>query len=231
MGAAGFFVTGSASAGGLTRAACALVGALRAENIDVGAMIPIETGAAGPGPRARDVLGRAAGGGDAPQDVCPCVLPLPASPRVAAGSAARNIDLDEIECAFDRIAAGRAAVVVQAWGGLLDPIDPGLCAADLAVRLGLPLVLAEVGSPGLLGRWALVCEAAAARSLEVAGGLVELPDRTGLSEAEATGLEAELEALRADLGPRFLGTLPADTAEVGPSEADLEVSSLLERLR
>jgi dethiobiotin synthetase len=227
VGTAGFFVTGSGPLPDRTAASCALIRGLRSHGIDTGAMKPIETGTTGgQGGPAAARLGEAAGGQDAPEDVCPFPFSLAAVPAVAARAAGRPVDLEAIDFAFSRIAARRAAVVVEGCGGLLAPLGHGVCSADLAARLGLPLILAESGAGGVIERTALVVEAALARDLPVAGFVL-----CGGVELEEPGRAAELEELRGHLGGRWLGAIePQDPTKPGRPPT-LDVSELLTHLR
>jgi dethiobiotin synthetase len=145
---------------------------------------------------------------------------------VAARAAGRPVDLEAIDFAFSRIAARRAAVVVEGCGGLLAPLGHGVCSADLAARLGLPLILAESGAGGVIERTALVVEAALARDLPVAGFVL-----CGGVELEEPGRAAELEELRGHLGGRWLGAIePQDPTKPGRPPT-LDVSELLTHLR
>lgn len=215
MGVAGFFVTGSEPFDQRTRASCALVRALRRAGIDAGAMKPIETGTDGREPTRSERLRRAAGGRDAAEDVCPYPYSRAGAPAGVSREARRPIDLEEIEAAFARIASRRAAVVVEGEGGLLTPIRDDRSSADLAARLGLPLVLAEPRSEGVLERVALGLEASSARGLTVAG-LVLCPQPTGRSSAA----EWDLAEARRRLGGRVLGEIGDPRAgsifELGP---------------
>jgi dethiobiotin synthetase len=219
----GFFVTGCARFDPRTHAACALVRALRKSGIDVGAMKPVETGWHDRGREAVMELVRAAGDGDALDDVCPFPFELEASPIVAARAADRPIDPFEIESAFARISARRAAVIVEGAGGLLSTVCDGVAMAELAGRLGLPLVLVESADEGAAERLDLVCEAAMVRGLEVVGVIL-----SRRASAAGPGVEAELDWLRMWLGGLLVGVVTA--AEPG-AEEQLDVSRILEELR
>ncbi len=231
MSAPGFFVTGTDTGVGKTVASCGLVRALRAEGIDAGAMKPIETGVGADGPQDAQALRRAAGDLDPLADVCPIQLPLPAAPSVAAADAGSAIELEPIEDAFARIAARRAAVVVEGAGGLLVPIRDGLQGqgfdmADLAARLGLPLIVVARAALGTINHTLLTLEAAASRGLEVAG--VVICHCTGpLSEADALNLAP----LRGQLGDRLIAEIPPLAEGAEADRNGFRLDRLLARLR
>ena len=100
-GAAGVFVTGTGTGVGKTVVACALIRALRARGIDVGAMKPVETGVGADGPQDAQALRAATGEADPLADVCPYAFALPAAPSVAAAREGRSIDVTRLVAGFD----------------------------------------------------------------------------------------------------------------------------------
>jgi dethiobiotin synthetase len=66
-------------------------------------------------------------------------------------------------------ARGHEPVVCEGVGGLLVPITPGYLVRDLAVDLGLPLVIAARTGLGTINHSLLTIEAARATGLRVAG--------------------------------------------------------------
>jgi dethiobiotin synthetase len=226
VSAAGFFVTGTDTGVGKTVVACALVRALRAAGVDVGAMKPIETGVGAAGPLDAIALRRAAGNLDPLEDVCPIQFELPAAPNVAAAHAGSVVDLERVEEAFSRISARRAAVIVEGAGGLLVPTKTGATMADLADALKLPLIVVARASLGTINHTLLTLEAARARGLDVAGVVISFPDGP-LSAADA----ANLGALRAQLGALLLGEVPPLSDAAAANGVDLNLAPLLARLR
>ena len=222
----GFFVTGTDTAVGKTVVTCALVRALRARGLDVGAMKPVETGVGDAGPLDALALRAAAGDVDALEDVCPQRFALPAAPTVAAAAEAREVDLRAIEAAHARLAARHAWLVVDGAGGLLVPAACGASMADLAARLGHPLIIVARARLGTLNHTALTLEAARRRGLTVAGLAICHADGA-LCAADASSLEA----LRADPGAPLLGEIPPLAQEQQPAEDALDIDALLQHGR
>ncbi len=201
---AGCFVTGTDTGVGKTLVSCALIAELRARGFEVGAIKPIETGVGPDGPLDAIALRDAAGTGDTLELVCPQQFALPAAPNVAAHAEARDVDLAAIEAAFRRIADGRDFIIAEGAGGLLVPIRDGYTMADLARELGLPLLIVARAALGTINHTRLTLEAAATRNLLVVG--VVISHAAGeLSAADASNLGA----LRAELGDRLIGEIPA----------------------
>jgi dethiobiotin synthetase len=223
-GARGVFVTGTDTGVGKTLVACGLLRALRARGRAAGAMKPIETGVSPAGPADALALCAAAGARDALEDVCPQRFALPAAPSVAAQAEGRRVDLDAVRAAFERLAARHERLVVEGAGGLLVPVAPGVCMADLAAELGLPLLVVARAALGTINHTCLTLEAAAARRLELAG--VVISHAAGpLSGPDA----ANLSALRELLGARLVGEVPP-LAAGGDAAAHLDLDALQARL-
>jgi dethiobiotin synthetase len=201
--ARGLFVTGTDTGVGKTVIACALLRALRARGLDAAGMKPIETGVGEAGPLDAQALQRAAGGGDPLDEVCPQRFALAAAPAVAAEAEGRAVDLARVRAAFDGLAARHEAIVAEGAGGLLVPIATGVCMADLARDLGLPLVVVARAALGTINHTRLTLEAAASRGLRVAGVVVSHA-AAGLPASDL----ANLAALRAGLGSLLVGEVP-----------------------
>ena len=214
-------MTGTDTGAGKTVVACALVRALRRRGIDAGAMKPIETGVAAGGPRDALALRAAAGDADPLDDVCPQRFSLAAAPAVAAAHEGRALDLEAVRKAFERLAARHELVVVEGAGGLLVPLADGLCMADLARQLELPLLLVARAALGTINHTLLTLEAAERRGLALAGVVVS-HTAGSLSDADA----ANLGALREALGPSLVGEIPP----LGPGETPPPGAIDLERL-
>lgn len=217
---AGLFVTGTDTGVGKTVVACALARALRARGRGVGVLKPCETGVGAEGPLDALALRAAAGVDDALGEVCPERFALPAAPSVAAAAEGKAVDLERIRAAARRLRARHEILLVEGAGGLLVPLAPGFAMADLAVELGLPLLVAARAELGTINHTLLTLEAAERRGLALAGVVIS-HSRGALSEADTRNLAG----LRAALGERLVGELPP-LAE--PARAD--GSSLADRL-
>jgi dethiobiotin synthetase len=196
----GVFVTGTDTGVGKTVVSCALLRALRARGLNVGAIKPIETGVGPEGPLDAIALRDAADSLDSLDVVCPQQFELPAAPSVAAEVEGRHVDHAAIARAFATVREGRDFVVVEGAGGLRVPIDSKTDMIDLAQSLQLPALLVARAALGTINHTLLSLEVAAARGLEVVGVVVSHSD-PNLSDADA----ANLGALRDGLGDRLLG--------------------------
>ena len=113
---------------------------------------------------------------------------LPASPEVAARAEGATIDVARIAAAYAALAADADFTIVEGAGGLLVPVAPGLLMADLAARLGLPLLIVARASLGTVNHTLLTLEAARARGLPVAGVVLSRAvESAGADEATNPG--------------------------------------------
>ncbi|OGU52813.1 MAG: dethiobiotin synthase [Hydrogenophilales bacterium RIFOXYA1_FULL_63_33] len=170
MSARGLFVTGTDTGVGKTRVAVALIQALRAHGLRVAAMKPVSAGNA-PGELNEDVIAllHAANVDADVQDVNPYAFAEPIAPHIAAELAGVRIELDVIAAAYSRLAAVADVVVVEGAGGWRVPLNEHEDMADLARRLGLPVVLVVGLRLGCLNHALLTAESIALRRVPWAG--------------------------------------------------------------
>jgi dethiobiotin synthetase len=208
-------VTGTDTGVGKTLVACALARGLRSRGVDVGVMKPVETGVGSSGPADARALREAAGVDEALELVCPQAFSLAAAPCVAAAAEGRRVDRRAIDAAYDALRSRHEFMLVEGAGGLLVPIAEGFSMADLALGLGLPLLVVARAALGTINHTLLTLEAAEQRGLRLAGVVISHAGGA-LSDADVRNLAA----LRAALGPRLLGEVPPLAAgEPAPDEA------------
>ena len=166
----GLFVTGTDTGVGKTRVAVALIHLLRARGLRVAAMKPVSAGSA-PGELNEDVVAllQAANVTAALRDVNPYAFAEPVAPHIAAQQAGMCVDLETIAAAYSRLAAIADVVVVEGAGGWRVPLNAQQDMADLAQRLGLPVVLVVGLRLGCLNHALLTAESIAFRQLPWAG--------------------------------------------------------------
>jgi dethiobiotin synthetase len=168
----GVFVTGTGTGVGKSVVAAALCAALAARGERVAAFKPAVTGLdepAGEWPPDHELLAAAAGAGQSPVEVAPHRFGPPLSPHLAAELSGETIEPALLVAAARGAGRGADAVVCEGVGGLLVPITPGYVVRDLAVDLGLPLVVAARTGLGTINHTLLTVESARAAGLAVAG--------------------------------------------------------------
>lgn len=170
MSGRGVFVTGTDTGVGKTRVAVALIRTLRAQGLRVAAMKPVSAGSA-PGELNEDVIAlrRAANVLADVRDMNPYAFEPAIAPHIAAEQAGVRIDPEVIAGAYARLAAMADVVVVEGAGGWRVPLNEQEDMADLAQRLGLPVLLVVGLRLGCLNHALLTAESVARRCLPWAG--------------------------------------------------------------
>ena len=169
----GFFVAGTDTGVGKTRVAAALIRALVKQGLRVAAMKPVAAGACATdtGLRNADALALAAAANvEAPYEmVNPYCFAPAVSPHIAAREAGVIVEPDVVRRHFDLLAARADCVVVEGAGGWLAPIGERQTMADIAVALGLPVLLVVGLRLGCLSHALLTARAIREDGLPLAG--------------------------------------------------------------
>lgn len=218
MTARGWFVAGTDTGVGKTRASCALLHALRGRHLRCVGMKPV---AAGAEPdvsgqlQNEDVLAlRAASSFRVPPTLDnPVLLPTPTSPHIAAVRAGQVIDVERLATAYRAIAAQADAVVVEGAGGFMVPLSSRHTGADLAAALGLPVILVVGLRLGCLNHALLTRDAIRQRGLRLAGWIANRLDLLMLEQ------DANISYLREQLDAPLLADWPWDPAAEAASLA------------
>ena len=171
--ARGVFIAGTDTGVGKTHTTVRVVRALARCGLRVAAMKPVAAGAdpTARGLRNADALLLAAAA-NVPADygrINPYCLPLPVSPHIAARDAGICIETSVIATRFRELAVVSDCVVVEAAGGWLAPISDRESMADVALALGLPVLLVVGLKLGCLNHARLTAEAIEASGLALAG--------------------------------------------------------------
>lgn len=200
------FVVGTDTGVGKTHVACALLQALALHHPRVVGMKPVAAGVVpwGEGWASEDSIAlRTASTVAVPSALDnPVLLPDPLSPHIAAARAGVQIDIHTIVQAYAALSAQADAVVVEGAGGFHVPLSDTATGADLAVALGLPVVLVVGLRLGCLNHALLTAEAIAARGLTLAGWVANRVDPDMLAPDD------NIAWLRQRLGAPLLADIP-----------------------
>ncbi|MEN9544053.1 MAG: dethiobiotin synthase [Pseudomonadota bacterium] len=202
-----FFITGTDTGVGKSRASAALLHTLARSGQNAVGMKPV---AAGAEPDAQGVLQnedalalRAASTVRVPPELDnPICLADATSPHIAARKAGARIDIGLIADRFRELQSLADAVVVEGAGGFLVPLNETQTGADLAAALGLPVILVVGLRLGCLNHALLTRDAVRQRGLALAGWICNRLDPTMPEQA------ANLDYLRAQLGAPLLADWP-----------------------
>lgn len=199
-------MTGTDTGVGKTLIACGLLRAFAASGYRAVGMKPV---AAGAEPRGEHVVYSdvealcAAGNVTAPREVMnPYAFQRPIAPHIAAAEEGVLIDLGHIERSFRALAGCADAVVVEGVGGFRVPLGPAADTAQLARRLGLPVVLVVGIRLGCLNHALLTADSIAAHGLLLAGWVANHVD------PHMSAADENVAALEACLPARLLARVP-----------------------
>jgi dethiobiotin synthetase len=200
-----WFIAGTDTEIGKTHAACALIAALAGRGRRVAAMKPIAAGLDAAG-RNDDVERlRAVANVEIPRELMTPYLFAPAiAPHLAAEEAGVAIEIPRLVAAFRQIEALADDVVVEGVGGFRVPLNAEQDTADLAVALGLPVILVVGLRLGCLSHALLSAEAIERRGLTLAGWIGNHIDPAMDRQ------DANIAALKRRLNAPCLGLLPFD---------------------
>jgi dethiobiotin synthetase len=193
-----YFLTGTDTGVGKTLAACALLHAAAAQGMRTLGMKPVAAG----GSEDVDAL-VAASSVAAPRDcVNPYLLREPLAPHIAARRDGVVIDIAHIARCFGELRGLADFIVVEGVGGFRVPLDDSRDSADLAVSLGLPVILVVGLRLGCINHTLLTAEAVRARGLSLVGWIANQVDAT------MACVQENIAALRARLDAPLLGSVP-----------------------
>jgi dethiobiotin synthetase len=220
----GFFITGTDTEIGKTFVTAALTRALAARGLRVA---PIKSLAAG----QEFVDGRwvnedvatllaAQNLGLTDADIGPLQFREPCAPHIAARLEGRAIDREALLAAIRTTAATADIALVEGVGGFRVPLTDSWDTVDLAVDLGLPVVLVVGLRLGCINHALLTAEAVRARGLTLAAWVANTVDPHQPHVAD------NLASLQAGLKAPCLGHLPRLSDPLA-APACLDISALL----
>ena len=180
MTARGYFITGTDTGVGKTVFTSAFARTLRSDGVNVAAYKPACSGAlylpresGGPVPTAiwNDVeeLFHATHGRWPRERICPQTFLAPLSPPAAAAHEGREVDETLLVQGYQSLAAEAEMVLVEGAGGFYSPISANWLNAELAERIGLPVIIVSPNRLGTINHTLLTIEAVRRRGLTVAG--------------------------------------------------------------
>ena len=173
----GYFITGTDTEIGKTTITAGLVHLLQTRGHRVAPVKSLAAGVEANGLN-EDVarLHAAQTLGLTPEDICPLVLREPCAPHIAALLEGHVIDRTALLSAIRATALRGDVALIEGVGGFRVPLIPGWDTADLAVDLGLPVVLVVGLRLGCINHALLTAEAIRARGLRLAGWVANTAD-------------------------------------------------------
>jgi dethiobiotin synthetase len=198
----GLFVSGTDTGVGKTTVAVGLARlALRRGHKPI-PYKPVETGC-DPEPADARRLWEAARPPTTLAETCPFPLRMPAAPAAAAAAAHIDLDPDDLVDRARALARRGDYLLVEGAGGLLVPYAGRTTNADLAARLGLPVLVVARTALGTINHVSLTLAELSRRRLPLAGVLLVRTE-----QQRSVHEDANVELIETITGARPLGTLP-----------------------
>jgi dethiobiotin synthetase len=176
----GLFVTGTDTGVGKTTITLGLMQALQARGQTVTAMKPVASGCVNtPSGLISDDAQRLQASSSI--DICydwvnPYAFEPPVAPHLAADAVGVRIDIEVIEQALRRLATDADQVLVEGVGGWLVPIGQRQTMADVALALGLPVIMVVGVTLGCINHALLTARAVQSAGLRLAGWIANRVD-------------------------------------------------------
>ena len=224
--AQGFFVTGTDTGVGKTLVACALLSAFARGGKSVAGMKPVAAGCENGRWADVEALASASTVHARPRIANPYAFEPAIAPHIAAELAGIEIDLETISRAYQELSRLADVVVVEGVGGFLVPLNARQTGADLAMRLGLPVVLVVGMRLGCLNHALLTRRQIEACGLSCAGWVANciFPDMPHL-DGNIRALEQRLTCPLLGVVPFRLDPVPADVGTLLSIEPLLEATA------
>jgi dethiobiotin synthetase len=199
----GFFITGTDTGVGKTLISAALIHGFAQRGLAVAGMKPVAAGCSlESGALLSDDVAmlRAAANVALPMAIINSyAFEPPLAPHIAAQQAGEKIELAKIDAAFTQARAVTDVLIVEGVGGFSVPVNETQTMADVAVMLGLPVVLVVGMRLGCLNHALLSVEAIRTKGLKLAGWVANCID------PEMRSLAENIDTLRAMIAAPCIG--------------------------
>ena len=198
-----YFLTGTDTEIGKTFITCALLHHATQRGLRAAGIKPVAAGTDAEGKNEDVEAIRAASNVTLPDAIInPWCFQAAIAPHIAAAEEGATIDFAPIAAACARARDKSDLLIVEGVGGFRVPLGVDRDSADLAVTLGLPVILVVGLRLGCINHALLTAEAIAARGLTLAGWVANCVDPAMPRRAE------NIAALEQRLGAPLLGTVP-----------------------
>lgn len=218
-----YFVTGTDTGVGKTLISCALLYAFAARGKRVAGMKPVAAGCDEDGLNDDVKQLRAATNIFASLgQINPYSFIHPVAPHIAALNAGVSINFGRILESYNELAAQADVVIVEGAGGFQVPLNETQDSSDLAISLGLPVIVVVGMRLGCLNHALLTLRAIDDCGLSCAGWVANLAD------AGMTALDENIQALKQRIKAPLLGVVqhqPAPDARAAALDIDIDLLS------
>ncbi len=219
-----FFVTGTDTEVGKTAVSCALLLAAKTAGLTTAAVKPVAAGCDANGHNEDALALQAAMTLVLPYaQVNPVALQPAIAPHIAAAQAGRRLSADRLAGLCRGVMhSGADLVLVEGAGGWRVPLGPRETLADVAIALGIDVIMVVAMRLGCINHALLTAEAIHADGLRLAGWVANQPGALMACHAE------NLDTLQRLLPAPLLGGIPCITPfDSEEASQHIDLSSLL----
>lgn len=217
-----YFVTGTDTGVGKTLISCALLHAFAKQGKKVAGMKPVAAGCDEDGLNEDVKKLRAATNISArPEQTNPYSFIHPIAPHIAAHHASVSINLELILESYNELASQAEVVIVEGAGGFQIPLNDTQDSTDLAIALGIPVIVVVGMRLGCLNHALLTVRAINDCGLNCAGWVANIID------AEMNALNENILALQQRIKAPLLGVIQhQQQADISAVAAQLDINLL-----
>jgi len=202
-----YFLTGTDTEIGKTFITCALLQRAGQLGLQAAGLKPVAAGTDTTGLNKDVEHIRAASQVVLPREIInPYCFKAAVAPHIAAAEDGITIEFDTIKATLGRAREQADLVIVEGVGGFCVPLGVDRNTADLAVMLGLPVILVVGLRLGCINHALLTVEAIKARGLQIAGWVANRIDPA------MSRFEENLATLQSLIPAPLLGVVPHDPA-------------------
>ena len=223
-----FFITGTDTDAGKTLSACAILAAARDKGLSTAAVKPVAAGVTSGGINA-DVLALAAYCSPLLETamINPVCFNEPIAPHIAAARSDRVLRAGDLARHCEAVMAMNADItLIEGAGGWKVPVNEQETLADMAVMLGVPVILVVGMRLGCLNHALLTAQAIQADGLPLAGWIANSVD------ADMAAYADNLLTLAAMLPAPLLAEIPRlggdDDSRIAAASALIDLEQLLQ---
>lgn len=167
-----FFIAGTDAGVGKSYVIVAMLRRMKEEGIKAVGYKPIACGDRAEARAMRDAIGEP---NLSLEEINPVYLRTATDPMMAASLERKDIAIDSLVDAWKQLADKYEVVLTEGCYGWLTPLAPGVTTADLAVKLGLPVILVADNRRGAAGQVAITAASIQSAGLTCAGVILNHP--------------------------------------------------------
>jgi len=221
-----YFVTGTDTGVGKTLISCALLHAFSAQGKSVSGMKPVAAGVDEDDLNEDVKKLRAATNIFASLgQINPYCFIHPIAPHIASHNAGVSINFERILESYNELAAQAEVVIVEGVGGFMVPLNEKQDSADLAVAMGLPVILIVGMRLGCLNHALLTCKAIQDCGLLLSGWVANVLD------PDMAALDANIQSLKQRIQAPLIGIVQYQSAaDDHAAISQLDISLLTEQI-